>query len=175
MSYNFRREPLMSDEATRLANSCQTGDEKLVIWTLLDTGLRVAELATLTSDRIDWQTHRIMVNGKGGPFGKLTKKRVVRMSARVTALLEAHFASEDAFGVSVRTMQRMIKIVANRARIVKTVTPHVLRHTFACTAIQKGISLPAVQKLLGHDRLETTAIYLNLSPEHVMQEFEAKW
>jgi len=175
MSYNFRREPLMSDEATRLANSCQTGDEKLVIWTLLDTGLRVAELATLTSDRIDWQTHRIMVNGKGGPFGKLTKKRVVRMSARVTALLEAHFASEDAFGVSVRTMQRMIKIVANRARIVKTVTPHVLRHTFACTAIQKGISLPAVQKLLGHDRLETTAIYLNLSPEHVMQEFEQKW
>jgi integrase/recombinase XerD len=175
MSYNFRREPLMSDEATRLANACQTGEEKLVIWTLLDTGLRVAELATLTSDRIDWQTHRIMVNGKGGPFGKLTKKRVVRMSARVAALLEAHFANEDAFGVSVRTMQRMIKIVANRARIVKTVTPHVLRHTFACTAIQKGISLPAVQKLLGHDRLETTAIYLNLTPEHVMQEFEAKW
>jgi len=55
------------------------------------------------------------------------------------------------------------------------VTPHVLRHTFAVTAVQRGISLPALQRLLGHDRLETTEIYLNLSPEHVLSEFHEKW
>ena len=175
MSYQFKRDPLMSDEATRLANACETREEKLVIWTLLDTGMRVSELATLTPGQIDWQTHRIMVNGKGGPFGSRTKKRVVKMSPRVVALLEGHFAAQDELGMGVRTIQRMVKAVANRARITKPLTPHVLRHTFATTAIQKGISLPAVQRLLGHDRLETTAIYLNLSPEHVMQEFEAKW
>jgi len=43
------------------------------------------------------------------------------------------------------------------------------------TAVQKGISLPALQRLLGHDHLATTEIYLNLSPEHVIQEFNAKW
>jgi len=53
--------------------------------------------------------------------------------------------------------------------------PHVLRHTFSVTAVQKGISLPALQRLLGHDHLATTEIYLNLSPEHVIKEFMEKW
>jgi integrase/recombinase XerD len=48
-------------------------------------------------------------------------------------------------------------------RIRRPVTPHVLRHTFSVTAIQKGISLPALQRLLGHDRLTTTEIYLTIS------------
>jgi integrase/recombinase XerD len=51
----------------------------------------------------------------------------------------------------------------------------VLRHTFAVTAVQKGISLPALQRLLGHDRLTTTEIYLNLSPEEMVREFREKW
>jgi integrase/recombinase XerD len=55
------------------------------------------------------------------------------------------------------------------------VTPHVLRHTFAVTTVQKGISLPALQHLLGHDRLTTTEIYFNLSPEEVVREFWDKW
>ena len=42
-------------------------------------------------------------------------------------------------------------------------------------AVQRGISLPALQRLLGHDDLTTTKIYLNLSPEHVIEGFEAKW
>ena len=68
-----------------------------------------------------------------------------------------------------------LKRIANRARISRTVSPHVLRHTFAVTAIHKGISLPALQRLLGHDTLLTTEIYLNLSPEHVVEEFQQKW
>jgi integrase/recombinase XerD len=43
------------------------------------------------------------------------------------------------------------------------------------TAVQKGLSLPALQKLLGHDRLTTTEIYLNLSPEEAIREFQTKW
>ena len=51
----------------------------------------------------------------------------------------------------------------------------VLRRAFSAMAIQKGISLPALQRLLGHDRLTTTEIYLNLSPEDVVREFHQKW
>jgi integrase/recombinase XerD len=55
------------------------------------------------------------------------------------------------------------------------VTPYVLHHAFAVTAVQKDISLPALQRLLGHDHLTTTEIYLNLSPEEVIREFREKW
>jgi integrase/recombinase XerD len=72
-------------------------------------------------------------------------------------------------------VQKIVKRVAERARISQEVTPHVLRHTFATLAIQKGISLAAIQKILGHDRLATTAIYLNLTDTHVVDEYSQKW
>jgi len=83
--------------------------------------------------------------------------------------------SRDELGISTRTIQRLLKRVANRARITAPVTPHVLRHTFAVNAVRRGISLSTLQKILGHDRLSTTEIYLNLSPEQVMEEFQRKW
>ena len=175
MAYQFKREPLTQDEATRLANACTTHHEKLVVWTLLDTGLRVSELATLTKDNLDWQMHRLMIYGKGGPYGTKSKRRIVPLSPRVQPLIEGHFALHDTFGTSSRTIQRLIKSVANRAKISRPVSPHVLRHTFAVTAVQKGLSLPALQRILGHDRLTTTEIYLNLSPEEAIREFKAKW
>ena len=175
MTYQYKREPLTRDEANRLANACQTHEEKLVLWTLLDTGLRVSEFANLKKDNIDWQAHRLMVYGKGGPYGSATKRRVIPLSSRVQPLLEGHFSLHDSTGMSSRTIQRIAKRVANRAHISRDVTPHVLRHTFSVTAIQKGISLPALQRLLGHDRRATTEIYLNLSPEEVIREFREKW
>jgi len=68
-----------------------------------------------------------------------------------------------------------MKRVANRAGISRPITPHVLRHTFSVTAVQKGLSLAALQRLLGHDRLATTEIYLNLSTEEGISEFQQKW
>jgi integrase/recombinase XerD len=174
-SYQYKREPLTPDEANRLAHACQSHEEKLVIWTLLDTGLRVGELAGLTKNTIDWQGHRLIIYGKGRPYGSSSKRRIVPLSSRVRPLIEGHFALHDSLGIGVRTIQRMVKRVANRAHISRTVCPHVLRHTFSVSAIQKGISLPALQRLLGHDHLTTTEIYLNLSPEDVIREFQQKW
>ena len=107
--------------------------------------------------------------------GKKTKVRVVPLSQRVRKLLEAHFALDQEFPIGKRRAQDLVKAVANRAGISKEVTPHVLRHTFAATALQKGISLATVQKILGHDRLQTTAIYLNFTDAHIQEEFERKW
>lgn len=174
MPYQYRREPLTQDEANRLANACETGEEKLTVWTLLDTGLRVSELAQLTKTSIDWQGHRLMVYGKGGPYDSSSKRRVIPLSPRIRPLIEGYFTVHEKLGMSPRTIQRLIKRVANRAHVSRPVTPHVLRHTFSVTAVQKGISLPALQRLLGHDRLTTTEIYLNLSPEDVIREFQQK-
>lgn len=175
MRYQYKREPLTQDEANRLANACSSHEEKLVIWTLLDTGLRVAELAKLNKDNLDWQNHRLMIYGKGGPYGKLSKRRIIPLSPRVQPLLEGHLGLHDDLTIGVRTIQRLVKTVANRAHIRRKVSPHVLRHTFSVTCIQKGISTRALQEILGHDRLTTTEIYLNLSPEEVISEFHRKW
>ncbi len=175
MPYQYKREPLTQDEATRLANACDTHEEKLVVWTLLDTGLRLSELAKLKKNNIDWQQHRLMVYGKGGPYGKKSKRRVIPLPPRVQPLIEGHFSLHDSIGLKQRAIQYLVKRVANRAHISRPASPHVLRHTFSVTCIQKGISTRALQELLGHDHLSTTEIYLNVSPEEVIREFQSKW
>ncbi len=175
MAYQYVREPLKAEEADRLSHACQDAKEKLIIWTLLDTGLRVSELCSLCPENVLWQQRALRINGKGGPYGKKSKKRVVPMSKRVQALLEPYFALNDKWFAGERQVQKIVKKIANRAQISQNVTPHVLRHTFATLALQKGISLAAVQKMLGHDRLATTEIYLNLTEGHVIEEFQNKW
>jgi integrase/recombinase XerD len=138
MPYQFKREPLTMDQANRLASMCTTHEEKLIVWTLLDTGLRVAELANLTKDNLDWQAHRLMVYGKGGPYGTTSKRRVIPLTAPVQPLLEGHFALNDTLGMSVRTVQRIVRTIANRAQISRKVSPHVLRHTFSVTSRAEG-------------------------------------
>lgn len=175
MVYQFVREPLRAEEADVLCHACESPEEKLIIWTLLDTGFRVSELCGLTQNHILWQQKAIRVSGKSGPHGKKAKIRVVPMAPRIQALLESYFALHDTWFVGPRQVQKIVKRLANRAHITQNVTPHVLRHTFATLALQKGISLAAVQRILGHDRLTTTAIYLNLTESHVIEEFVQKW
>ena len=116
-----------------------------------------------------------VIYGKGGPYGKKTKRRIVPMTDRIKPLIDHHFAFNDKFVISKRTMQMIVKQVANRAGISKQVTPHVLRHTYSVNCIKKGISTRSLMQLLGHDRLTTTEIYLNLSPEDAIREFQDKW
>jgi len=175
MPYQFVREPLLREEADRLCHACSDHREKLIVWTLLDTGLRIGEFCSLTSQQILWQEHALRITGKGGPYGKMTKKRIVPMTQRVQTLFEHWFALNDKMPLRERWIQMLVKRIANKARIYKPVSPHVLRHTFATLALQKGISIAAVQKMLGHDRLSTTAIYLNLTDTHLIDEFRAKW
>jgi integrase/recombinase XerD len=92
MPYQYIREPLRAEEADKLSQACETSLEKLIIWVLLDTGLRVSEMCSLTPQHILWQQKTMRVSGKGGPYGKQSKKRIVPMSKRVQSLLEHYFA-----------------------------------------------------------------------------------
>jgi integrase/recombinase XerD len=175
MAYQYVREPLRAEDADKLCQACETAEEKLIIWTLLDTGLRVSELCSLTHENVSWQQKALLISGKGGIHGKKSKKRVVPISTRVQVLFDHYFALHNSWFIGVRQVQKIIKKIANKAKISKPISPHVLRHTFATLALQKGISLAAVQKILGHDRLTTTAIYLNLTNAHVIEEYAHKW
>jgi integrase/recombinase XerD len=149
MTYQYKREPLSIEESDRLLNAAQTLQERLCVWGLLETGLRVSDLAKLTREQIQWQQRAIRIRGKGGPYGKRSKLRVVPLSDWLRVLFENYFALHEKFPYTARTIQRVMKTVANKAGITKALTPHVLRHTFSILWIHKGGSTRALQSILG--------------------------
>lgn len=174
MAATFKREPLTGDEIDRLNRACETLQEKLVVWTLLDTGLRLHELCALRAENIDWQAHQLIIQGKGSKKrGK--KRRVVPMTHRVQAMLENYFATQERFCLRLRAVQYLVKRVAIRAKISRPCTPHVLRHTFSVTCLKKGMKFTTLKDLLGHSHLSTTWIYSNVQPEAALEEFRQKW
>jgi integrase/recombinase XerD len=147
--------------------------EKLVIWTLLDTGLRVEEFCNMDKNNINWNRHEITVYGKNTAGGD-KKRRTVGMTPRVRPLLEAWIAMNDCIGFTPRTAENIVKRVARRANVIKC-CPHVLRHSYAVTSLEKGVPLPHLQQLLGHEDLMTTAIYLNVSNSEALRVYREKW
>jgi len=139
--------PLQAEEADRLCQACESLEEKLIVWTLLDTGMRISELCNLKAKQILRRKKIIRIHGEK------SKKRVVPMSKRVQTLLEHYFAINTHWPVGPRQAQKIVKQVANKAKLSRTVTPHTLRCTFKTFALQKGISPATVNEILGHGPL----------------------
>lgn len=165
----YKREPLEENEIGLMRKSCKSFDEELVINVLLDTGMRVSELSSLKEENIAWQRNCINIIGKGN------KRRVIPMSRLTKFYLTQAFARQASIHLACRTIQKYVKEVAERARIRKPVSPHVLRHTFAVTYLHRGGNLRALQAILGHSSITTTDIYLNYSGERVIEDFEKVW
>ncbi|MBS3148746.1 tyrosine-type recombinase/integrase [Candidatus Woesearchaeota archaeon] len=166
----YKREPLEEDEVLALRRICKTFDEELCINVLLETGMRVSELANLREDQISWQRSCITTIGKGG------RRRVIPMSNLARHYLTECFTKGNShFPLACRTIQKYVKVVADRARIMKPVSPHVLRHTFAVQYLHKGGNIRALQEILGHSSLLTTDIYLNYSGQRVIEDFQRVW
>ncbi len=144
----YMRASLQTEEADRLCQACESLEEKLVVWTLLDTGMRVSELCNLKAEQILRRKKAIRI------LGKESTKRVVPMSKRIQKLLEHYFAINNHWPVGPRQAQKIVKQVADKAKLSRTVTPHILRRTFFETfALQKGMSLADIEEILVHYRL----------------------
>jgi len=162
MSYSLKRSPLTPDAAERLARACRTLREKRVVWTLLDAGVLVSELVGLTRERIALESHCLyagaceQAGGKGGI-------RAIPMTPRIAPLLGSWFGKHVSFGLSARSVQRIVRDVAARAGIERQVCAESLRHTFALAAAGEGTSPLELQRLLGHKSVASTEIYFHLA------------
>lgn len=169
MPFEYKREPLEEYEMEQLRKNCKNFDEELVVNVLLETGLRVSELSRLREDNCSWQRSCITLIGKGN------KRRVIPMSNTTRFYLSAIFKDQPKIHLASRTIQKYVQNVAERARIKKKVSPHVLRHTFAVCYLHRGGNLRALQSILGHSSITTTDVYLNYSGERVIQDFQRTW
>jgi site-specific recombinase XerD len=80
--------------------------------------------------------------------------------------------SEKSMGLTDRTIQRIIKKYAKLAGIMKKISPHTLRHSFATDLLQNGADIRAVQELLGHASISTTQIYTHLTNRRLKDVYE---
>ena len=167
----FRREPLRNGEPERLLNACQTDLERALVESLLETGLRLAELCSIAEGEVNWEESRLRVRGKGDKF------RVVPLSPAGAEAVRRWLELRPALSITAlkRFIQRRMKTIGKRAGIERPVFPHLLRHSWAVKCLKHGISLRALQLMMGHGSLNVTAAYLSLSPDEVVDEFLEKW
>ena len=128
---------------------------------LLDTGLRFMEAGSMHWNQVDFDRNCVYVTrGKGGIPTTLT------LTTRLRAILERRkalhptlvFPTKDGVNRSTVWMGNAVR-KAGISIAQGNITPHVMRHTFAATMIQNGISLPELQHLLGHKTIEMTQRY----------------
>ncbi len=157
---------------------------KTIIEMLYSCGLRVSELVNLEIANIYWQDEFIRVIGKGNkerlvPIGSLALKQAKLYYDSVRRHQDAQSGHSKFFFLNRRGKQltrvmifTIVKELAAKAGIEKTVSPHTFRHSFATHLVEGGADLRAVQDMLGHESITTTEIYTHLDRTHLRKVLE---
>ncbi len=172
---------LTESEVTALLSAPDTATDlglrdRAMIEVLYATGLRVSELVGLRCEQLNLQQGVIRVTGKGDrerlvPLGDEAQYWVERYlnGARPAllngALVPDLFVTRRRSGMTRQAFWYIIRRYAGVAGIRKSLSPHVLRHSFATHLINRGADLRVVQMLLGHRDLTTTQIYTQVARE----------
>ncbi|NFM56675.1 integrase [Clostridium botulinum] len=170
---------LNQEELEILRENCITLREKALFEFLFSTGCRLDEIYKTNINNINWNERSLHVIGKG------TKERIVYFTVKSKIYLQNYLKSrkdnisalfvtskKPYHRLGKRSIEREVNKISNRAGFTKSVFPHLLRHSMATAAINNGISITTVQKLLGHESPETTLIYADLNQETVKNEYK---
>lgn len=163
-----------SDEALeKLRDNCKTIRDLALIDMLASTGMRVGELVKLNRVDVDFVNRECVVLGKG------SKERVVYFDARTKLHLQNYLNSRtddnEALFVSLLEPHNRLEIAGveimlrklGRSLEINKVHPHKFRRTLATRAIDKGMPIEQVQKLLGHQKIDTTMEYAIVDQQNV--------
>ena len=139
--------------------------DTLIILMLAFTGVRKAELLRLRPcDIVNGYIH--IKQGKG------SKDRVIPLAQHLVKPLKTYIrkqgisSADRLFSIKEKECYNIVKKYALAAGILD-LSPHTLRHFFATTLLEQGAQLKAIQELLGHENIQTTAIYLDVIPQHL--------
>ena len=145
------------------------------------SGLRISELVSLNKSDIDFKTKEFVIRGKGGKLRPafLTPEaseilqiylnrrkdnfKALFISLRFKPIFVGSKIELDKFRLSTYRVQEIIRKASQKAGIIKKVTPHTLRHSFATNLLNNGADIRSVQEMLGHSSVSTTQVYLHVT------------
>lgn len=161
------------------------GRDRAILETLYSTGLRVSELVSLNRDQVDLDRREFMVRGKG------RKPRIVFLSPRAAEFiknylgergdhfkpifincLRSNILEEEKRRLSTVSVENLVRKYALKAGIIKKVTPHTLRHSYATELLINGADIRSVQEMLGHSSITTTQIYTHVTDKKLREIHE---
>lgn len=167
------KEVLTDENLERLRDECENIRDLSLIELLISTGMRVGELVNLNINSLNFEDRSCIVLGKGN------KEREVYFDAKTKLHLKEYISkrndSNDALFVSMREPHQRLSISGIELIIrtlginsnISKVHPHKFRRTLATMAIDKGMPVEQVQKLLGHVKIETTMNYALVNQSNV--------
>jgi integrase/recombinase XerD len=153
---------------------------RAIIETLYSCGLRVSELTHLKISDLFFD-EGIKVTGKGDkqrfvPIGDLTQKYITIYKNEIRPHIPIVEAYRDTIFLNRRGKQlsramvfTVVKQLAEKAGIHKTISPHTFRHSFATHLLENGADLRAIQLMLGHESITTTEIYMHVDKSHLKE------
>lgn len=158
--------------------------DRAILEVMYATGLRVSELIGLKIGDIHLEMGLLQTLGKGDkerivPLGDYAIHWIERYLAESRPLLtkkrpqENHlFVNNHGSGLSRQGIWKNLKVWVLKAGIIKDVTPHTLRHSFATHLLENGADLRTVQELLGHSDISTTQIYTHITKRRMTEVYK---
>ncbi|HEX2715607.1 MAG TPA: tyrosine-type recombinase/integrase [Candidatus Acidoferrales bacterium] len=173
--------PLSSEEVAKFWQSFRTYRDLALVGLMLLDGLRSCEVLALQLEDLQLAEGQLRALGKGN------KKRVVPLPPEILEVLERYLrlerplANSPALFVSLKGRHRAqamtsagLRSLFRHHRLLSQVpraNPHRFRHTFGSDMVRAGMSLPALQHLMGHAQIATTMLYVQLAPQDVWREY----
>ncbi len=167
------KDTFSDEEFETLCNNCKNLRNRAIIELLISTGMRVGELIQLNISDVDFNERECLVLGKGDA------QRVVYFDARCKFHLQEYLSdrtdNNPSLFVSINKPYNRFKITGVEKMLqnlgkscgVKNVHPHKFKRTFATNAIDKGMPIEQVQRLLGHLQIDTTMHYAMVNQNNV--------
>ena len=167
------KEIITDEDIERLRDKCRCSRDLAMIDLLYSTGIRVGELVNLNIDDVDFDARECVVLGKGG------KERRVYFDAKAKLHLQRYIESREdnnkALFVTLDAPHDRLKISGVEIRVrtlgrsinLSKIHPHKFRRTMATRAIDKGMPIEQVQKILGHSQIDTTMQYAMVNQSNV--------